>query len=125
MADPALLVWIDAQIPPAAARWIAIPERVEAIHVFDLGFARAEDRDLFEQARSAGATVLTKDHDFVQLYELRGAPPKVVWLTCGNVSNRQLREILQSRWLRAVDLLERGESLVEINQGRDVFPERR
>jgi len=48
--------------------------------------ATAEDAELFEKARTAGAVVFTKDHDFVQLQERRGAPPKILWLTCGRRS---------------------------------------
>jgi predicted nuclease of predicted toxin-antitoxin system len=102
--DRPLLVWVDAQIPPAASQWIEVPGKIQAIHVFDLDLGRAEDSSLFDRARSAGAVVLTKDHDFVQLQERRGVPPKIVWLTCGNVSNRQLRHILSSRWPRAAPL---------------------
>jgi predicted nuclease of predicted toxin-antitoxin system len=45
---------------------------------------------------------LTKDEDFVQLQERRGAPPQLVWLTCGNLSNPQLKQLLLSRWERAI-----------------------
>ena len=60
----------------------------------------------------------TKDEDFLQLQERRGAPPQLVWLTCGNLSNRQLKQLLLSRWKRTVELLRAGEPLVEINEGR-------
>lgn len=59
--------------------------------------------------------VLTKDADFVQLLGRLGAPPQIVWLTCGNTSNAALREILNGAWPRVVDLLEAGEPLVEIS----------
>jgi predicted nuclease of predicted toxin-antitoxin system len=120
VTDPTrpLLVWVDAQIPPAAARWIDDPGLVQAIHVFDLALATAEDQELFENARAAGAVVFTKDHDFVQLQDRRGAPPKILWLTCGNVSNRELRRIVAMCWPRAMELLLAGENLVEISDAR-------
>jgi hypothetical protein len=57
VTDPSrpLLVWVDAQIPPAATRWIDDPGLVQAIHVSDLGLATAEDAELFEKARTAGS----------------------------------------------------------------------
>jgi predicted nuclease of predicted toxin-antitoxin system len=43
-----------------------------------------------------------------------GLPPKVVWITAGNTSNRRLKEILSSTLADALDALDAGESLVEI-----------
>ena len=39
----------------------------------------------------------------------------VLWLTCGNTSNAQLRRILQARFADALALLEQGEAIVEIS----------
>lgn len=58
---------------------------------------------------------MTKDADFVALLEQRGAPPKIVWLTCGNTSNARLREVLARTWPQARVLLDAGEPLVEVN----------
>jgi predicted nuclease of predicted toxin-antitoxin system len=60
---------------------------------------------------------MTKDSDFVDLVERLGAPPQIIWLTCGNTSNDRLREILSSTLAEALDLLSSGEKLVEINGG--------
>ena len=62
----------------------------------------------------ASATVMTKDSDFVELQEQLGAPPKLIWVTCGNTSNQRLQTILISQLAQAVALLESGEDLVEI-----------
>ena len=113
-----LLIWVDAQLPPVLSRWIEEPPIIRASHVSEIGLVTAEDAEIFEKARSAGAVVLTKDEDFVQLQERRGAPPQLVWLTCGNLSNRQLKQQLLSRWEQTIELLRAGEPLVEINEGR-------
>lgn len=120
MRGPAapLLIWVDAQLPPVLSRWIEDPDHVRAVHVSEIGLLTAEDAEIFEKARSAGAIVMTKDEDFVQLQEGRGTPPQLVWLTCGNISNPQLKVLLLSRWERAIELLRAGEPLVEINEGR-------
>lgn len=120
MARPlaTLLIWVDAQLPPILCRWIEDPENIQAVHVSEIGLLTAEDPEIFERARSAGAIVMTKDEDFVQLQERRGVPPQLVWLTCGNVSNPELKLLLLSRWERAIELLRAGEPLVEISGGR-------
>jgi predicted nuclease of predicted toxin-antitoxin system len=58
---------------------------------------------------------MTKDSDFVLLLDRFGAPPKIIWLTCGNTSNASLKEILTKQLSQAIEFLERGEDLVEIN----------
>jgi predicted nuclease of predicted toxin-antitoxin system len=109
---PPLRVWVDAQLPPVLARWLAREFGIEAVHVEELGLLRAADSPIFEAARAAGAVVVTKDADFVRLLEERGAPPRVVWVTCGNVSNVDLRRIVLAQWPQAVGLLAAGEVLV-------------
>ncbi len=80
----------------------------------DLGLREALDKDIFEAARKAVAVVMTKDSDFVDLVNARGAPPQVLWLTCGNTSNERLQEILGKTMPQAIRLLETGERVVEI-----------
>ena len=53
-------------------------------HVRLLGLERADDRTLWRYAREHGFALLTQDADFQELATLYGAPPKVIWLTCGN-----------------------------------------
>jgi predicted nuclease of predicted toxin-antitoxin system len=109
-----MILWLDAQLPPAIAGWIKSTFAVDAISVRELGFRDATDIDIFQAARSASAVVMTKDLDFVSLVERLGAPPQILWVTCGNTSNSKLREILQRGFSTALLLVERGEPLVEI-----------
>jgi predicted nuclease of predicted toxin-antitoxin system len=114
-------VWIDAQLPPALAWWLReLGEK--AFHVEELGLLRAEDLDIFEEARRAEAVVITKDSDFVQIQERRGSPPQVVWITCGNRSNRFLKDLIVRSWPQVKDLLRTGEILIEINELREPPP---
>src|SRR5690606_25172013 len=59
------------------------------------------------------------DRDFVDLLERLGAPPQVIWITCGNTSNRAMRQILSSALPTALDLIRRGESLIEIGDAKE------
>jgi predicted nuclease of predicted toxin-antitoxin system len=113
-------VWVDAQLPPALARWLRDLGESGAVHVEDLDLLRAEDPEIFEKARQVEAVVITKDNDFVQILERRGPPPQVVWVTCGNRSNPALKDLIVRSWPRAKELLAAGEALVEINQIRDL-----
>lgn len=107
-------IYVDAQLPPGIVRWLADNFNVDAIAVRDAGMRDAPDLAIFERARSERAAVLTKDSDFDDLVYRLGAPPKVIWVTCGNVSNVRLREIFATTFAAAMKLLETDEIVVEI-----------
>jgi predicted nuclease of predicted toxin-antitoxin system len=108
-------IWIDAQLSPLLADWITKHFEIEAIPVRKIGLLKAKDIDIFRAAHDANAIVLTKDADFPHLLAQHGAPPKIIWLTCGNTSNSNLRRILRESLPGALSYLEKGESLVEIS----------
>ena len=110
-----MTIWVDAQLPPAIASWITENFEISAIPVRDIGLRDATDAEIFAAARAHDVIVLTKDRDFVTLVERHGAPPHVVWLTCGNTSNARLREILAATLGPALALVDAGERLVEIS----------
>ena len=115
-----MILWLDAQLSPRLCPWIRREFGVDVGHVRDLGLRDAEDREIFDKARRAFAVVLSKDEDFVALVERLGPPPQVIWLTCGNVSNARLKKILMAGLAEAMEMIERGERVVEISaaQGR-------
>ena len=106
--------WIDVQLSPALAPWLSDTFGVQAFSLEWLGFQQASDRRIFSAASEANAVIITKDQDFVQLLNQLGPPPQVVWVTCGNTSNAQMREILQQNFQKVLLLLQSGESLIEI-----------
>jgi predicted nuclease of predicted toxin-antitoxin system len=109
-----MTVWVDAQLSPRIARWIAAQFELTATPLRDLGLRDSSDEEIFEAARAAGAILLTKDSDFITLLDRSGSPPKVIWLTCGNTSETVLQLILSRHLATALALLQSGEDLVEI-----------
>ncbi|MBD1834345.1 DUF5615 family PIN-like protein [Cyanobacteria bacterium FACHB-472] len=110
-----MTIWVDAQLSPGIAPWIANTFGVTAVALRDIGLRDAEDYEIFEAAKAQGAIVMTKDRDFVDLVDRYGVPPQIIWLTCGNTSNTRLREILSATLPEALELLRSGEMLVEIS----------
>ena len=110
-----MIFWIDAQLSPAIANWITRTFAVNAVPLRDLGLRDATDREIFLAARRQLAIVVTKDRDFVRLVADLGCPPQVVWITCGNTSNANLKEILSNQLPGALQLLSSGQELVEIS----------
>ncbi|MGH9794166.1 MAG: DUF5615 family PIN-like protein [Candidatus Acidiferrales bacterium] len=56
---------------------------------------RADDRTIWQHAKSGGFVLVTMDSDFADLAALLGAPPKIIWLRCGNQSTDALEKILR------------------------------
>ena len=110
-----MILWIDAQLSPALALWIAKHYQIETHAVRDLGLKTAKDHEIFQAAREAGAIIMTKDSDFLSLLERYGAPPQIVWITCGNTSNARLMDILTKHFNQAIQWLKVGERLIEIS----------
>jgi len=110
-----MTIWVDAHLSPAIAAWITSEFGITAVALRDIGLRDAEDAEIFEAARIQEVIVITKDSDFVDLVDRLGAPPKIIWLTCGNTSNARLREILTATLPRALELLQADETLVEIS----------
>ena len=103
-----MMSWIDAQLSPEIATWMTSNFPVQALALRDLGLRDATDRQIFAAAQKAGAVVMTKDIDFVELVERYGTPPQVLWLRCGNTSNARLKQILHTTLSQALILLEAG-----------------
>lgn len=49
-----------------------------------LGLDQADDQAIWEHARQHDYVLVTQDVDYSNLSALRGYPPKVIWLRCGN-----------------------------------------
>jgi predicted nuclease of predicted toxin-antitoxin system len=88
--------WVDAQLPPALAGWLAENFGVEAVSVKELGLRDAKDQEIFDAARKVSAVLISKDSDFVDLVTRLGSPSQLLLVTCGNATNRRLRDCFLS-----------------------------
>ncbi|MEQ1655377.1 MAG: DUF5615 family PIN-like protein [Nitrospira sp.] len=73
-------------------------EYPDSQHVRDVGLGEAADEVVWRYAAEHGYTVVTKDADFHQRSFLFGAPPKVVWLRCGNASTQVIETLLHRHY---------------------------
>ena len=114
-----MTIWIDAQLSPALAPWIVQTFDIPAVALRDIGLRDATDRQIFLTAKEQSTIVMTKDADFVRLLENLGAPPQIIWITCGNTSNAHLKRLLRSALPGVMEMLSSGEPLVEISDLRE------
>jgi predicted nuclease of predicted toxin-antitoxin system len=104
---------VDANLPPALARWLA-SQGHEAHHVAELGLEAMADRAIWRRAIEMGACIVTKDEDFALLQALDRTGPPVVWIRIGNAVRRVLLERLPKLWPAVVSAIDRGEKIVEL-----------
>jgi predicted nuclease of predicted toxin-antitoxin system len=110
-----MIIWVDAQLPPTLAAWIVETFGITALSLKELGLRDAKDTEIFEAAVQSNLVIMSKDSDFVDLVCRLGSPPQILWLTCGNVTNQNLRRILTATLPDAIIQLQQGESVVEIS----------
>lgn len=104
---------VDAQLPPALARWLATNGHT-AEHVADRQLEAASDAAIWECALREAAAIITKDEDFAERKALSDTGPAVVWIRLPNTRRRELLARFESVLPDILSALERGEALVEV-----------
>lgn len=102
---------VDAQLPPSLCDWFE-GHGFEAEHVTTRLGGQTPDAKIAAHAVAEQMVLVTKDDDFASRH-----PPgdyQLLWLRCGNITNRALREWLGARWEAVATRLGAGESLVEV-----------
>jgi predicted nuclease of predicted toxin-antitoxin system len=61
-----------------------------------LNFSTASDLTIWQHAKDFGFLLVTLDKDFSDLALHRGAPPKIIWLRCGNSSVETVERLLRA-----------------------------
>lgn len=104
---------IDAQLPPGLARRVS-RRGYPAEHVNRVDLGVATDAAIWRHAARTGATLVTKDEDFVALAGRKPDGPRVVWIRIGNISNDALWRTIEPLLDEIVEALTSGERIVEV-----------
>jgi len=105
---------IDAQLPPALARWL-VSRGHEAEHVFDRELTSADDRTIWRDAENTESILVTKDEDFALIKAIESKGPTVVWIRLGNTRRQELLRWFERMFPAVVTAIERGDSLIEVS----------
>lgn len=85
---------VDAQLPRRTAAWL-VAAGADAVHTLDLPNGnRTTDAELLDVADQQQRVIVTKDSDFVDSHLLKGRPAKLLLVSTGNISNRDLEQLL-------------------------------
>ncbi len=109
-----MILWLDAQLPPVLAAFLGQRFDLEALPLREIGLRDAEDREIFEKARQQDVVLVSKDSDFVEMIQRLGPPPRLLWVTCGNVTNDHLCKLFDKLMPEALSMLEDGQKIIEI-----------
>jgi predicted nuclease of predicted toxin-antitoxin system len=104
---------IDAQLPPGLAQRLTA-RGYPSEHVNRINLRVASDDAIWRHAARTGATLITKDEDFVALAERDASGPQVVWIRIGNISNDALWRALDPQLDEIVHALNADERIVEV-----------
>jgi len=107
-----LLFLVDAQLPPSLAEALR-QAGCQAIHVIDLGLQAATDLQIWDEALSRSAVLVTKDRDFPLRRAARSDGPTILGVRVGNMSNRKLIELILRALPAIIDAIERDEAVIE------------
>ena len=97
--------WLDAHLSPSVAKWLQQTYNVEAASLRFNGLLVADDIDIFKAAKQSNVILISKDRDMMKLIEKFGSPPKLIWLTCGNTSNKALKAVIANNFEAIIDTL--------------------
>jgi predicted nuclease of predicted toxin-antitoxin system len=85
---------VDAQLPRQVAGWLSAAG-YDAAHTLDLPNGnRTTDQEVSDVADREQRAVVTEDADFVDSHLLHTRPAKLLLVSTGNISNRDLQALM-------------------------------
>jgi len=86
---------IDAQLPLSLKKWLN-EQNIDAIHTDDLPQKhKTSDKEIIRIAGIEDRIIITKDSDFYQYYLIKGVPKRILFLTTGNIVNKELIRLFE------------------------------
>lgn len=68
----------------------------DSSHVQFHTLTEVDDSEIWKFAKDQNFCIVTQDADFAERSRLYGAPPKVIWLRCGNASTSTVEGIFRA-----------------------------
>jgi predicted nuclease of predicted toxin-antitoxin system len=97
---------VDAHLPRRLAVHLCEAGH-DALHTLDLpNQNRTSDKELIAIADRDQRVVVTKDADFVQSYALMRRPKRLLLISTGNITNKELEDLIIPNLPRLVTALE-------------------
>lgn len=99
-------IWLDHNLSPILARWIAEETNIIVKSSYSLQSQFLSDYELYEKAKQNGRVILiTKDSDLPELITQFGSPPKAIYLKIGNKRSLDLFNLIKPQLNKATRIL--------------------
>jgi len=105
MLPDKIQIWTDTHISPTIAKWLNEQFNVVATSFYKLGFHTESDYNIFMKAKENNVIFITKDKDYVNLLATFKAPPYIMLLRSGNLSNSDLKTLFLKSMQKCIDLI--------------------
>lgn len=79
-------------------------------HVNDVGLNSADDKEIWDYAKSNNFIIATKDADFIDFSELYGSPPFLIWIRSGNVKVAEIENLIRKHTIRIISVFKKSEA---------------
>ena len=87
---------LDQGLPPSTAELLR-EQGLDAVHVSEVGYARADDFKIIELARTEDRTIVTLDADYHATIALTSvSSPSVIWIRVANLPGKEYTEMIIS-----------------------------
>lgn len=101
------MILIDNNLPPGIANDKELKENFWRIsHVTNFDLDEESDYTIWAYATTNHYHILTKDNDFKDIQQLRGYPPKIIFLRCGNAKTSHIIQLIKRRIPDILEFLE-------------------
>ena len=113
-----LEIWLDVNISPVIAKWMAEYTGFSVKSSYSLGFQTLDDLAIYKKAKENEFIILvSKDTDFPEMITRLGAPPKLIYLKFGNCDNQSLWNSLKPEIKNIINTLVKTDiSIIEVNR---------
>ena len=106
---------VDAQLPIRLKHWM-IERGHDVIHTMDLPNQQfTSDQEIINKAEKENRIVISKDSDFFKQNLIKGTPKRILFITTGNIVNKELIRLLELNIEIIESLFESDNKIIEIN----------
>jgi predicted nuclease of predicted toxin-antitoxin system len=106
---------IDEQLPLLLCDWVQAKGH-DVVHILTLGgVASVSDSNVNILSMTEKRVVITKDEDFFNSYLFQKQPYKLIYITTGNIKNRDLLNIFREKFDKLLELISEHD-VIEINR---------
>jgi predicted nuclease of predicted toxin-antitoxin system len=106
---------VDEQLPGSLVNFL-ISAGFDTIHATSLGTGvKISDADVSNESMQQQRIVISKDVDFFNRFLIKKEPWKLLYLTTGNISKRDLLSLFQSNLHQILQLFQNAD-VVEMNR---------